>query len=871
MNAGFVDMLAMFSGAEALEWLDSSNFDNLIEIDIPNDLCIDVFHVPGKYCMPVLDASYRETYRYALENMVHPDDCEAYAANMNPDTMLENIASSNHPGYFFFKLRYKMQNGSWRWVEKYLISGTRFGLRDGVVRSYLFDIQNQVDRETGGAFDVYSGSHEALDEKTGLRREGAFTRESIRRLRADGAIGGADEPAPAGAATATGDVGESQAAAQQGNWCVIAIDLEHFRLFNDWYGREKGDELLARTGVLLAEVERESGGVAGYFGQDDFCLLAPYDQGKIGRLHKDLIKLFTDMNTAVGFRPMLGVCKVEDDVPMLDLIDRARLALENARRDIKVGICLYESKMQEKTNKEYEILLDFKEGLRNREFQVYLQPQCRISSGKVVGAEALARWRKADGTVVSPADFIPVLEKYGFVADLDCYIWEEVCRLIREWIDAGHESIPVSVNVSQADFYTIDVPDYLNALVSKYGIPKHLLKVEITESAFAESVRIVADTTQRLRDSGFLVLMDDFGSGYSSLNMLSGLNVDVIKLDAGFFRMGEEDVRKGTRIVESIVNMAKNLSLPIITEGVETKEQVEFLEGLGCRFIQGFYYYRPMPVPDFLELIGSGTQIDERGFSSRANEQIGVREFFDESLYNDAMLNNILGAVAFCSWCGDQVELVRFNDQLNEEVGLPGFDDLRMQLQDFVLPEDRERLLEVFQRASEDLMNGAKGTIGFQTSKGKVLRFALRAYYLDDKGAGKLFFVSVKNVTNYAEARLKSRIMAEYYPYSIVLNRQHKDGWHFLVAINGLGNLLGFSQDEIQAEFDDGSFLQRMKPGTFDEARAIASAAVKEKRGFDLDFELRGNDGRFLPLHVKADYVETGADNIKHIMTISVR
>ena len=215
--------------------------------------------------------------------------------------------------------------------------------------------------------------------------------------------------------------------------------------------------------------------------------------------------------------------------------------------------------------------------------------------------------------MVSPGIFVPVLEQYGFVTDLDQFVWEEVCAWQRRWIDAGHTPLPVSVNVSQIDIFTIDVPAYFNLLIWKYKLPVDVIKIEITESAYVGDGAVV-DTVKRLREKGFIVLMDDFGSGYSSLNMLRSLNVDIIKLDAQFLRMNSDD-QKGIHILESIVGMAKSMETPIIVEGVETKEETEFIKELGCHYVQGYFFYRPMPVTDFETLIGDENNIDISGFT----------------------------------------------------------------------------------------------------------------------------------------------------------------------------------------------------------------------------------------------------------------
>ncbi|MBO4914942.1 MAG: EAL domain-containing protein, partial [Oscillospiraceae bacterium] len=212
-------------------------------------------------------------------------------------------------------------------------------------------------------------------------------------------------------------------------WCVIALDLEHFKLFNEWYGRESGDGLLSQIGEQLARVETETGGLACYMGQDDFALLIPYNEEAVKRLYDSVHELVMEYGTSVGFMPAVGVCMAgSGKVSVEELFDRAAQASQHAKEDYHHRIRIFEESMYQKTEQDYQILSDFQQALKNHELFIQLQPQCEVKAGKVVGAESLVRWKKADGTMVSPGVFVPVLEQYGFVTDLDQFVWEEVCR-----------------------------------------------------------------------------------------------------------------------------------------------------------------------------------------------------------------------------------------------------------------------------------------------------------------------------------------------------------------------------------------------------------------------------------------------------------
>ena len=288
-----------------------------------------------------------------------------------------------------------------------------------------------------------------------------------------------------------------------------------------------------------------------------------------------------------------------------------------------------------RTDEEYHVITKFFQALSQHEVVFYLQPQCRASSGKIVGAEALARWIKPDGTVIPPDEFIPILEKRGLISDLDMYIWEEVCRWQRGWIDSGHTPLPVSINVSVADILHTDLPKYFENLTDRYSLERRLIKIEITESSYISNTTLVRDTVHSLREKGFTVLMDDFGSGYSTLNMLKNLNIDIIKLDAQFLRMDESNEERSIRILESVTNMTKTIGVPIIAEGVETEKQKDFLLDLGCRYIQGYYFYKPMPAADYERLITNPELIDTSGIRFKSNQQFRLRELLDNNIYSD--------------------------------------------------------------------------------------------------------------------------------------------------------------------------------------------------------------------------------------------
>lgn len=750
-----------------LDRLNGSPYDELVEIDLINDRCRNLWHVENKYYVPVLHGNWSELYRYCADHMIHPQDRERYCGMMDPDTVILRLERSEVSGVLSEELRYRTVDGKWRWVRQVLVSGAQNGLPEGVIYSYMYDIDVQKQRELGGT--AASGPTVRRDDLTGLLLDREFYALAQQRL-----------PALAG------------------KWCVVALDIENFKLFCDWHGQQSGNFLLAQIGEILGRLERETGGLAGYRGQDDFELLIPYDTARISLLFDELQRVIETQGDSVGFLPMFGICLVESpEDEITELYNHAALTAEQIKGDFKNRIQIYDPDVHKRNTEEYQILSAFQRGLDNHEIFFCLQPQCRVSSGRIVGAESLARWRTAEGRIIPPARFVPILEKHGIVTNLDKYIWEGVCAWLRKWIDAGNTPVPISVNVSQIDIFSIDVPEFFNGLLEKYRLPARLIKIEITESAYVEDTAAVRETVRRLRSLGFLVLMDDFGSGYSSLNMLRSLNVDIIKLDAQFLHISQNESRKGISILESIVNMAKTMAIPVIVEGVETIEQINFLADLGCRYMQGYYFYRPMPVEEFENLIADPRNVDLNGFEFKANDQFHTREFLDENLVSDVMLNNILGPVAIYRWNGNSVDIIRYNQQFYQMVGIEinQLEARRMAIEQFMYPEDREKFFRLLERAAADRLNGARAVVRVYKPNGALSWISLQMYFMEENEQGVHFYGASEDVTELQY--INQAIPGGYHRCAV------DGGFEFYFISEGFHELVGFTAEEIKEKFDN--------------------------------------------------------------------
>lgn len=537
-------------------------------------------------------------------------------------------------------------------------------------------------------------------------------------------------------------------------YCMIAIDVLHFRLFNKFHGREMGDRFLRYIADALQAMRKEHGGVAGYFEGDNFCLIMPYRTELIQGLWDKIMAGSTNQGSALGVLPVFGVSPIDDpELPPEVFHDRATLA--RSRAAARDPISYYSAGMESYLEEEMHLLMEVTEALERDEFTFFAQPQCDIFTGKLVGAESLVRWRHPDRGLIPPGKFIPVLERSGMIHLLDRQVWERVCQWLRSWIDRGYHPVPISINISRIDIMSMDVPAYLDYLLKKYDLPAKYLKAEITESAYAEEDDTINSTVDRLREAGLLVMMDDFGSGYSSLNMLKSVAVDVIKIDMRFLEIGEGEERKGIGILESIVNMARMMGLPTIVEGVENLQQENVLRSMGCQYVQGYYYCKPLPIDQLEVVLADERRLDFSGLHCRQVESFHAREFLDGNLFTDTMVNNILGPAAIYEVSEGQMEITRINEQGYRLAGLDVFDtkELSKKTWDGVRDDDRPVMLALFERAYERRPGGAEGSVHYIRVDGRVLWIRMRVFFLREHEERRVYFVGLTDITDLQEQR----------------------------------------------------------------------------------------------------------------------
>ena len=392
-------------------------------------------------------------------------------------------------------------------------------------------------------------------------------------------------------------------------WCVAAIDVEHFRLYNELYGTEQGDTLLNTLASHLLDYQKTSGCPVGYWGNDDFFLCLPDDRVQQQDIVITLQTCVSPNHQDVTFFLALGPVSEHPEADAATLCNYAQIAVMNPDHSGS-GIHRFAPAMLDSLKAQQQLLSELEHALDNHEFTFFLQPKCNSMTRAIVGMEALVRWNHPTRGCVPPSEFMPLLESTGLVTQLDQYIWESVCKTLHKWQESDSNLVPVSVNVSVVDIVNLDVPQIFSDLVEKYQLEPKLLLAEITETMLAENSSVVENAIQGLHRKGFSVMMDDFGSGYSSLNMLKDTNVDAIKLDMKLIDMNQQNRSKGVQIVESVINMAHRLNLPIIAEGVETPEQVSMLQAADCLYTQGYYFFKPMPIENAEKLLAQPNNAD---------------------------------------------------------------------------------------------------------------------------------------------------------------------------------------------------------------------------------------------------------------------
>lgn len=383
------------------------------------------------------------------------------------------------------------------------------------------------------------------------------------------------------------------------NYAIILLDIERFKNINDIHGIAEGDEVLRYIARVLKETYGNHNNYARLH-SDMFVFYISYE--KKGEIIKEIEKIRKKISAnpfQYDIVTKFGIYLVDDrSIPVNLMCDRAMMAERTVKGNIMKFCAFYDEHYREEMLRAGQIEQDMERALTEHQYQMYLQPKYRLSDNTLCGAEVLCRWKHPEKGLIPPNDFIPLFEKNGFILKLDEYMWEEACKNIRRWLDEGHQVVPISVNISRYHIQHNNLEEALTNLLDKYNLTPDRLNLEITESLFLDNPEELNRVLERLKRMGFKLEVDDFGSGFSSLNLIRNISVDTIKIDKEFLD-SEIASEKGKIVVNHTIGMAKDLNLQVIAEGVETKAHVDFLRESHCDIAQGYFFAKPMPIEEF--------------------------------------------------------------------------------------------------------------------------------------------------------------------------------------------------------------------------------------------------------------------------------
>ena len=550
---------------------------------------------------------------------------------------------------------------------------------------------------------------------------------------------------------------------EPGFYFLSCFDIDNFKLINDQYGAAEGDRILREIGHAVNENMEAIGGIGGRISGDNFAALLTVENLDFSITRaagQERMKFLAQQNVVFS----VGRYIINDPaLPASTIYDRAYIAKQSVKGRYDKHIAYFDEVMLKKLISDQQITADMGGAVSERQFEVWFQPQRNHSTGALVGAEALVRWRHPKKGLIPPGNFIPVFEQNGFVYELDKYVWEETCRYIRKWLDEGRDPLPVSVNVSRYDVFRADFIATLVGLINKYEIPAGLLRLEITESAFAGSTKEIVEIVKQLIEKGFTVEIDDFGSGYSSLNTLKNVPAQVLKLDMRFLE-GDDDSGRGGNILESIVRMAKWLGMAVIAEGVEEKAQADYLASVGCSYIQGYLYARPMPASEYESYCRSIGK-EERLLSMEAAVNLNNNSFWNPASMDTLIFNSFVGSACIFEYSSRNVELLLVNDKFTALLGdgtMSVEDVLKLDWITCLTPESLALVRDILRRSAEtgEEYTGEYEFLKITEGQPRTwLRSTMRV--IATAGERMLVYCTSDNITKQKEELERARAAAE--------------------------------------------------------------------------------------------------------------
>ena len=602
----------------------------------------------------------------------------------------------------------------------------------------------------------------------------------------------------------------------------IQFDIDRFKVFNDLFGFSEGDKILMGLGEYFIQNSKKNTQY-GHIYADHFIICTEKDNFSPETFVKEITTFTNRLFPKFDFIVRVGLYEVFNDgkIDISLACDRAQLALHSIKADFSARYAFFSDDMITDLKQEQELITDMVIGIRKNEFKIYIQPQYDYTTDSMSGAEALVRWMHPTKGLISPSVFIPVFERNGFITQLDQYIWDKTCAYIRKWKDMGLNPVPISVNVSRRDIYNQNLVAVFSRLLKKYNLTPDSLRLEITESAYMDNPSQLINVVKDLKNLGFCLEMDDFGSGYSSLNTLKDVPVDILKLDMQFIidsteknKSKPKHQKRSSNILTSVVRMANLLQLPVIAEGIESKAQADYLKSIGCFHMQGFYFSKPMPAEEFEAMQEMLPEANSELPEEKEEEANG--DFLDSASVNNMLFNKFVGAAAIIEWSGYKLELLQMNNLYLKEIGTSRAE--YSQYQKDVL----QRIAEKSRPAIIEAMAQAVKTKRMEFCEIEVLPLGtekesfwlrIRLVHLSNTATGDIFFAGVENIDFRMHLLELTTTLSEQLA-SILGNApcgfimlENNDGKFYTKYVNeNAARIAGYEQSEFRAKVNESIF-----------------------------------------------------------------
>ncbi|MEG2440928.1 MAG: EAL domain-containing protein [Acetivibrio sp.] len=535
--------------------------------------------------------------------------------------------------------------------------------------------------------------------------------------------------------------------ANREDYVLIVWNVKRFKIINDMIGQEKGNKILKQLAKRFHDALIGKG-TFGRLEADHFVSCYPEEFLDIPSLLNQIEKEKGTYDTTYNIFINFGIYHIIDrTIPVSNMCDRAILALQTVRENYLNHHAIYNESLRNKLLEEQQLSAEVEKAIYEEQFCVFLQPIYSVTDKMMVSAEALVRWKHPEKGLISPDQFVPLFEKNGLITKIDMFVLEAVCRFQKKLMEEQINGVSISVNLSRINFYNPNLSTIISDLVNKYNIPTSMIRFEITESVYTDNKKQLLNTMKRLQNKGFKILMDDFGSGYSSLNMLKDVPVDILKIDMNFINNLETSKRAGN-IVTSVIRMAKWLNMKVIAEGVETKAQLDFLRSIGCDNIQGYYFSKPLPTDIFQLLLCNKETILEKESPKDILSLYELDGVWESDKKMELIFNEMLGGMGIYELSGHTLEIVRANTGYFEI--MKDTMEISKNVLEHVHEEDRELLLRKCYKAQET-QKVEEVVVRRRLTQGELIWLNIKIRFLAKTGKRALLYFTFNNITTQKE------------------------------------------------------------------------------------------------------------------------